>query len=631
MAKRNDKLQRIFHSRVFVVAVFILLGILTYSNTFRGSFHLDDRPSIVHNYAIRNPGNLRPIWNFWPTRFVTYLSFAVNYLFNQFSPFGYHLVNLIIHICSGLLVWWLVLLTFSTPAIAFFTGLLFLVHPVQTQAVTYIVQRTTSLAGLFCLAALCLYARSRLLPAGKSSAVCYAGSLAVAMLAMFTKEFAIILPFLIIFYEFFFFKSEKKTAWKRLAPFLVSVLIIPLTMAATGSVNFGEMRRVTEGPIGISPLHYLLTQFRVIATYLRLLFLPVNQNLDYDYPVFRTILVPPVLLSLALSAIILFVGFRLRKKYRLLSFGIFFFFITILPESGFIPIRDVIFEHRLYLPVFGYALFLAGLIYHLLLRKDTAAPVIILALLVAGYAATAYSRNRIWKDEIALWEDVVKKSPQKARAHTNLGLAYTAAGQFERAISEDNRALEISPGYGDAYCSRANAYYYLGEYDKAIADYDKAIGLKPRNADFYFNRGFAYGKKGDIDSAISDWTQTIRLDPHNAGAHYNRGFAYYRQGSLEQAVSDYTSALSIYPKYTDAYYNRGVAYAKKDEVYKSIQDFTSTITLVPSYAEAYYNRAVSYYLAEDYVRARADVQKAQNLGYEVNPQFLQLLKSAAGS
>ena len=159
---------------VIVLLCTLLLGTLIYSNTFFSSFHFDDIASIVENFAIRHILNLQAIWNFWPTRFITYLSVALNYHFHQLNVLGYHLFNLTVHLGSAILVWWFMLLTFSTPVmkdekiakhanlIALFASLVFLTHPIQTQAVTYIIQRATSLATLFYLASLCFYVKSRL-------------------------------------------------------------------------------------------------------------------------------------------------------------------------------------------------------------------------------------------------------------------------------------------------------------------------------------------------------------------------------------------------------------------------------------------------------------------------------------
>ena len=183
---------------------------------------------------------------------------------------------------------------------------------------------------------------------------------------MFTKEIVLTLPLMIVLYEFCFFGLETNTCrknikninWKHLAPFLIMLLIIPLTMAGARSINLGEIGRLAEETQTISRGHYLLTQFRVLTTYLRLLFVPLNQNLDYDYPISLTLFHIPTLLSFLLLLLILTAGVVLFRRYRLVSFCIFFFFLTLSVESSIIPIRDVIFEHRLYLPMAGYTLFL---------------------------------------------------------------------------------------------------------------------------------------------------------------------------------------------------------------------------------------------------------------------------------
>ena len=216
-------MQKYFKNSLWASSAIVFLGVLVYANTFSNSFHFDDFKSILSNPSLRNILDFKAIWNFWPTRFVTYLSFALSYHFSKLNVFGYHFFNLIIHLANALLVWKLTLLTFRTPLlkdkkitswaypIAFFTGLIFVAHPIQTQAVTYIVQRTTSLAVFFYLASFVLYVQSRL----TDKKVFYAGSLIAAILAMFTKEMAITLPFMVLFYENYFLK-EKKLPWKTL-------------------------------------------------------------------------------------------------------------------------------------------------------------------------------------------------------------------------------------------------------------------------------------------------------------------------------------------------------------------------------------------------------------------------------
>ncbi len=218
------------YSKIFAVITLCCLGILIYSNTLHSPFHFDDEYSIVRNFSIRNLSNLGAIWHFWPTRFITYLTIALNYHFNHLNVFGYHLFNLVIHLGSAILAWWFALLLFSTPAmkgkkiagyanlIAFFVGLVFVAHPIQTQAVTYIIQRSCSLATLFYLASLNLYVKSRLLQQeGKSLRVWmpyYGSSLITMVMAMFTKEMTITLPLMVLLYEACFLKQEYSKSWE---------------------------------------------------------------------------------------------------------------------------------------------------------------------------------------------------------------------------------------------------------------------------------------------------------------------------------------------------------------------------------------------------------------------------------
>ncbi|OGX18536.1 MAG: hypothetical protein A3K83_07595, partial [Omnitrophica WOR_2 bacterium RBG_13_44_8b] len=491
--------------------------------------HFDDELSIVSNLSIRHLADLGSIWNFWPTRFLTYVSLALNYRLQQFNVFGYHLFNLVVHLISAILVWRFALLTLSTPVIkgqkiarhrdliAFFAGLIFLAHPIQTQAVTYIIQRATSLAALLYLACLNLYIKSRLQdfqkPESITGKVYYAGSIILAGLAMFTKEMAVTLPLMILLYEFCFFRNRIRINWKKVAPFLITLLIMPLTMLLTKSVNFMEMRLESEPSPGISSGNYFLTQIRVAVTYLRLLLLPLGQNLDYDYPLTQSFLEAPYLASLLFLGIILFIAIRMFSKYRLLSFAIFWFFLTLLPESSIIPIKDLIFEHRLYLPMAGFGLFLVIALYYLFAEKNFRLWVTVLVILIACYSILTYKRNFVWKDEFSLWDDTIRKSPRKARAYTERGNAYKNIGNLDEAISDYNKAIEIDPGYPNVYNNRGIAYLKKGNLDQALFDCNKAIQLNPKSSFFYFNLGNVYKSKGNATSAISNYDKAIEVDP----------------------------------------------------------------------------------------------------------------------
>lgn len=625
MSKKKQKLN--LTSNLLAVISICVLGILVYSNTFYSPFQFDDE-FIAGNVSIRDLRDLGAIWSYCPTRFITFLSFAFNYHFNQLQVSGYHLVNLIIHLASAILVRWFILLTFATPAIkgkeiarhakaiAFFGSLVFVAHPVQTQAVTYIWQRFASLATLLYLASLNSYIKARLSQNQRTFSVTaglyYGCSMIAALLGMFTKELFITLPLMILLYEFCFLldtpapvlrprrgglrrricRVRKKMEWKYIIPFLVMLLIIPLTMIVSKSPYLGMMRKVAEGYGEISRGHYFLTQFRVMVTYLRLLFVPLNQNLDYDYHISNALWEMPTLASGSFLLLILTSGILLFRRYRLISFSIFWFFLTLSVESSVIPLLNVIFEHRLYLPMVGYSIFLPTIIYYLC-RKNLRLGIDILLMVIALYSVFGYIRNEVWRSEFALWNDTVSKSPGKARPYLNRGVAYGEMG-VHRAISDFNQALRIDPSYVDAYNNRGIAYYNIGEYDKAISDFSQALRVNPNYADLYNNRGVVYGKMGEYDKAMSDFNQTLRLNPKHAKAYHNRGIGYFKRGELDNAIRDFTEALRIDPSYVDAYNNRGIAYRSKGEHDKAISDFERALSINPNHPGANDNLRATY-------------------------------------
>lgn len=356
--------------RLFLAVFIVAYGILIYSNALHGSFHFDDDHYIFDNGLIKNLSHLKPLFFFWPTRFVTFFSFALNYHVNQLDVFGYHVVNICIHIAVSLLVWWFLVLLPQTPLLknesqgsawqgaAFFSALIFLAHPLQTEGVTYIYQRSASLAAFFYLLTLCLYLKARLSDGPVAvRRIFYFLAWVCALLGMLTKENVFTLPFMIVLCERYFFSSGWRLSWKKSLFFLPFLCVVPGLLITARPVTFGDFKKVIDVPV--FAIQYCFTQFRVIVTYLRLLFIPVNQNLDYDYAVVRSLFDLPAVLSVILISFLIILSARLFHKRRLLSFAIVWFFVTLLPESSFVPLNDLIFEHRLYLPMVGFACFLS--------------------------------------------------------------------------------------------------------------------------------------------------------------------------------------------------------------------------------------------------------------------------------
>jgi len=619
---------------VVQILVIVILGILIYSNTFNFPFAFDDTPNIVNNPAIKSfryfidPSLAEKdhLTNFYQGRFVGYLTFAVNYKMHALHVTGYHVFNLLIHLLNALLVYWLVVLTLRTPYasdhfqkdilktsapycwLPLFTALLFVAHPVQTQTVTYIVQRFTSLATLFFLLSLVMYIKARGLDSSKKARyLFYAMSIISAVLAMRTKEIAFTLPVMIILYEWMFFKGDVRKRLLYIFPFLLTLPIIPLTLMGFKDTpaSFGGIDEITRiGGIGLSRWDYLNTQFRVIVTYIRLLFFPVNQNLDYDYPLYRTFFNPEVLLSFLFLVALFGMGiYLLYKSYRaeqgkrfwlrLVSLGILWFFVTLSVESSIIPISDLIFEHRLYLPSVGF--FMALLSGIILIKENWASRVRIVekALIpvmisvVIGLSVAAYARNMVWQDEGTLWADVIKKSPNKARSHYNLGLFYQDQGRLDDAINAYETAIKLKPDDAKAFYNLAICYEKQGRLDEAINAYQTAIKLKPDYADAYFNLGLLHQMRGRLNDAIKAYEAVIKLKPDYAEAHFNMGTLYQNQGRLDDAIKEYQTAIKSKPDYAEAHNNLGAAYIKQGRLDVATVELQMAIKLKSDYAEAH--------------------------------------------
>jgi len=553
----------------FIILI-LLAGLCAYANSFSCSFHFDDFPAILNDIAIHQLHNWHIIWNVWPSRFLTFITLALNYHFNGDHVFGYHMVNLAIHLIASTLLYWLVYLILLTPAmkdhpiskhapiIALCCGLVFVTHPLQTQAVTFIWQRSASMAGMFYLASLCFYIKSRS-PCQHPVLTGFI-SLVAAVAAMFCKETSITLPLMILLCEFTFFSDDKKFNWPRVFPFLLTLLVIPLTLKLSGAQEIWSQH---NGPTpnfqtSTSPLQYLLTELRVMWTYIRLCFVPVGQNLDYDYPSAHNLFALPIfisfisLIALATTTILIF------KKERLIAFGILWFFLTLTPESTIFPFDDVIFEHRLYLPMAGFCIFLVSSLYELLGRHSLKYMLAIVALIVLGNTVLTYQRNQIWKDDISLWSDVTMKSPHKARGYNNLGLAFEHDRKFFEAIADFDKAIEINDRYAEGYNNRAGVYNQINNFAQAIADYDKAIELTPFYAEAYYNRGVAYASRGFLTQAFLDFNKAIKLYPNYAKAYNNRGVVLASEGKIFEATADFNKAIAIDPSYPDPYRNLGI-------------------------------------------------------------------------
>ena len=622
----QDKL-RFLNKPFFHYVLICITGLIVYSNTFDAPFQWDEQTFLLDNPIVKDlhyflePSSAQGLqyYNALRSRYIGYLSFAINYKIHGIHVPGYHILNICIHLLNALLVYSIVTLSFRTPflihsqlkkhsaEIALFSALCFVSHPVQTEAVTYIFQRLASLVTLFYLFSIVMYIKARLESQKQTKArfstlvlTYHFLSIVSAVLAMKTKENAFTLPVVAALYELFFFKGYVKQRLLHLIPLLLTLFIIPLTFIGIDK-PVGEIISQIQDPApigfqGIPRGDYLFTQIRVIVTYIRLLFLPINQNLVYDYPHYHSFLKPGVLLSFLLllsiigSGCYLLFRSRLNSDLRLISFGIFWFFITLSVESSIIPLPMVIDEYRVYLPSVGMFVALISGIFLIIEKfrdekiRTFLAPSLFILLVV--FSVAAYERNSLWGSSISLWEDVVKKSPKDARGHYNLGNAYKAQGLFDKAIEQYRITQSLMSVYAEAYNNLGVAYDAKGFFDMAIDQYQMALNLKPDLVEAHNNLGKAYWFKGLFDMAITQCQIAVNLKPDLVEAHNNLGNAYASKGLFDMAITQYQIAVNLKPDYIDAHFNLGITYLKNGAKDMARREFEFVLKIKPDDYEA---------------------------------------------
>ncbi len=553
-------------ARIYAFILILVFGFSIYSNSLRNSFHLDDDIFIIHNISIRNIWNWPAIWQNFNSRFITGLSFAFNYDIGGLNVFGYHMVNLLIHIANAFLIFFFVRHLYQTPyfvhhkrqpagnptVLALLTALVFLAHPVQSQAVNYISQRAASLAVLFYFLALVFYLKWFRYYHRQY----YAAALVSAVCAMLSKELAFTLPLAVIFTDVFFLKSKYEsllTITKRLFPFLLTWLIIPLSLLAERSqsiVDLKEQLAATQ----FNVLN-LLTAVNVLRTYMRLCLFPVHLNLDYDYPRAQGLLEGSTLISLALITVVFFFGVYQFRRRRILSFSVLWFFTAIMMEfasSAYVG-RDMIFEHWLYLALFGFALFLAvGLKVFVRNRYIYYG---LMAVLLFGYGTLTYQRNKVWKDPITLWTDVLRKSPQKVRSYDNLAAAYIDKGNFKGAKQLLIHALRLDPESFKSFNNLGLIYLEEKDMPRASEHFEKSVEINPEFAEGWSNLGVLYLRTGQYEKAAENLARALTLNPNLIETKRTLGVVCQQRGDFPQAIQLYQEILARDPHEEESLYN----------------------------------------------------------------------------
>ncbi len=660
---------------IFLFAITLAVFSPTFKNTYT---NWDDGKYVAENPLIKplNAETIKEIFasktlykRYWMGNYhpLTMLSLNINYALAKKdndgipSPFGFQLVNILLHIFNTLLVFLLIKKLLENSDIAFFTALLFAVHTLHVESVSWIAERKDVLYTFFFLFSLYFYAFYTKTQKAKH----YFFSLILFIFSLLSKGQATSLAVTIILFDYFYNRKllSSKVIFEKI-PFLILALIFGL-IAIEAQKQGNALQVVNSTPI--------ITRLGVAAygftMYILKLFLPVNLSAVYPYPdiVYQTI--PAYYWAGYITVLaVIFAAIKTYKSDKIIFFGIGFFVVNIFLLLQLIPVGSAIYADRyVYIPSIGYFLIISYLATKFIKNKKTIYTVIgIYAILLS-----VLTINRIadWRDSKTLWEDVTTKQPKSVVAWNNLGSEYNRISDdfFDKGDTENyvkykqkaldcfSKGIERKPDYTSAYYNRgftkfelakfkndtslaieaikdlnnaiasdvkfvkayqqrASIYDWLGEYSKALADFNYALEISPNNIETLVNRGITKGKTGKYDEAIADFDKALEIDPNSAYAYSNRGLAYAFAGQLDKALDDYDKAIEIDPS-GNTYYNRGMIFFRKKQFQKALQDFSTAIDMKFDIGEVYFYKAVAEKSLNYNQQACNDMQIAAQKNY----------------
>jgi len=574
-------------------------GLAAYADSFRGAFRLDDLHRIVDNPQIRH---LWPPWQVMAgtSRPLVELSLAVNYALGGLDVWGYHAFNLTVHLLAGLTLFGLVRLMLqgprlrpryghAAPWLAMAVALLWLLHPLQTESVTYIIQRAESLMGLFYLLTLYCGIRGSRSPHPRPWFIAAVGACA---LGMGSKEVMVSAPLVMLLYDRVFLSDSFTEIFRRRWGFYLGLGANWLLLGALVATNRVEEQTVLVA--GLTPLRYAMAQFGVIVHYLSLSLWPHPLVLDYAWrpPETPGSVVPwaAVVTALVGGTVLAF------RRVPWVGFWGAWFFLILAPTSSLLPIADLAFEHRMYLSLAAVVVLVViglhealGLVLHRLAAPGQLRWRLEVGLLVAAVAVLAsitVRRNEDYRSDLAIWSDTAARRPDNPRAHYNLGHALYQRRNINDAIAHFSEAVRLKPDYVEAHHNLGHALVAQGQIKEGIAHYSEALRLNPNYVLAHYNLGVALAKQGETNEAITQYSETIRLKPDFAPAHNNLAVALIGQGQIKEATIHFEEAIRLKPDFAEAHRNLGSALLLQGQVKDAIPHLEKALRLKPNFREA---------------------------------------------
>lgn len=621
---------------IIVSVLLIVIGVwITYHDTLTHAFHFDDTHAIVNNEQIQDfsifadPG----YWINPNNRPLSYFTFAINYKAGGLDTKPYHLTNIAIHMVASLLLFFVLrslflfrrmqsnkLYPYAIP-LSLVAAMIFALHPIQTQSVTYIVQRMASLAWMFALAGVLAYLHGRIQHTlehnAKKAMVCYAITFIAYILGVYSKQSAASLPLILLAAEFLFVTNKDGKPYQR----YVIAGVAGTILIAAGVILSGIIP-AEKG--ALTPHAYFATQMMVVLKYIQLSILPLNLTLDYAFPKAQSLFELRVLIPLLIHSGFIAVAWLVRKKNPMVSFGIALFYSAMALTSTVFPIRDVIFEHRMYLSLAGFGLVASSLFFAAFqgLRKKGLYLIPAAYLLVLGWAA--HERNKVWADTCTIWKDTLKKSPGNSRAWLAVGDCYKSTQDYEAAMMHYNRSLELDSTNATTLNNRGNLSLIQNNIDQAVKDYTTIIAISPESRSLaLLNRGIAWMRNGEHIKAREDFSRIIREGNAETRVYFHRALTYVYLGDYLSAEKDLMVVLEKEPNHKDALFNLASGMMNTDRHAEAVNYYSQLLNFHPGHAASLHFRGVAYLTLGKRTEACADLKQAAALQYPPSAAVVQ--------
>ena len=603
-----------------------ILVCLAYGNTLQHAFHFDDIPSILEKPWIRGLDKIPDFIFSYTQRPLVILSFNINYAISEFEEWSYHIFNLLFHLLVVVLVYRLGKLIASrmirnTPSrintfsqMPLLAALIFALHPLNTQAVTYISSRSSIMASIFYLAAIILFVEGYYKKEIKSFYLYVAFAFICFVSGLLCKLIIISLPAILFAYHYYFISEQNIKIWITrqwkyiLGTGVLLVLPILLYIKVTGSLL------LRASIVDVTSLDYFRTQIGVIPfEYIRKMVFPFNLTIEPNFPLVShwTSLIAISGVLILGTLLITWIKFSFAKEYlRKYSpevFGLFWLAITLSPTSSFIPLLDMAAEHRTYLPLIGFSITFASILvrlkYFLLhsiknntqhihsKKKISALTTLCIFLILFSFFFLTRERNKVWKDEVSLWTDAKIKAPYNIRPYNNLGEAYDKIGKYELAIVEFEAALRLNPDYFFALNNLGNIYGKKKKYAQAILYTKQALQKNPSYSPGHYNLAKALHMIGNPEQAMASYREAIKYNPYFEEAFFNISFLALELKLLTEAISNFKNFLKMQPTHPKAHFGMGTAYAMMGKKEEAKSYYENAISYDPEFISPYINLA----------------------------------------